>query len=73
MFRAEDPVNFTYRVLDAVKRRLQTEKLIKFHCYCDCMPIKGLGELDANSMKRIEKSATRNKLVRDQEDTLQNV
>ena len=70
MFRAEDPLNFTFRVLDAVLRRRHTEKLIKFNIYCDCMPLEGLDEVSEKSMERIYKSITRNGLLKDIEETL---
>ncbi|KAK6626145.1 hypothetical protein RUM43_006450 [Polyplax serrata] len=70
MFRAEDPLNFTYRVMDAVVRRRHTEKLIKFNIYCDCMPLTGIDDLNSESMNRIYKSVTRNGYLKGVEETL---
>lgn len=70
MFRAEDPLNFTYRVMDAVVRRRHTEKLIKFNIYCDCMPLTGIDDLNSDSMNRIYKSVTRNGYLKGVEETL---
>ncbi|KAL0272752.1 UNVERIFIED_CONTAM: hypothetical protein PYX00_005610 [Menopon gallinae] len=70
MFRAEDPKNFALRVLDAVQRRHQAEKLIKFNIYCDSMPLDGMPGLEEKTIQRIYKSVTRRGLVKAMDDKI---
>jgi len=53
MFRAEDPRLFAERLADAFDARQQTEALLRYHLYVDCMPMDGVGELDQASLKRM--------------------
>ena len=53
MFRAEDPRLFAERIADAFAARRQTEALLRYHLYVDCMPMEGVGELDQASLKRM--------------------
>jgi len=53
MFRAEDPRLFAERLADAFAARQQTEALLRYHLYVDCMPMDGVGELDQASLKRM--------------------
>lgn len=73
MFRAEDPKNFALRVLDAVQRRHQAEKLIKFHIYCDSMPLDGMPGLEESSIQRIYRSVTRRGFLKAMDDKIDRV
>lgn len=53
MFKAEDPRVFAARVADAFKLRQETEALLRYNLYVDCMPMDGVGELDQASLKRM--------------------
>lgn len=53
MFRGEDPRVFTQRVADAFRLRKNTEALVRYNLYVDCMPMEGVGELDQASLKRM--------------------
>ena len=53
MFRGEDPRVFTRRVADAFRLRKNTEALVRYNLYVDCMPMGGVGELDQASLKRM--------------------
>jgi dynein heavy chain len=53
MFKGEDPRVFTRRVVEAFKLRKETEALIRYNLYVDCMPMEGVGELDQASLKRM--------------------
>ena len=73
MFRAEDPVNFTMRVIDAVERRHHAEKSIKFSIYCDSMPLLGLPEFPQEWMEHVFKSVTRNGVLKGVDDICKKV
>ena len=53
MFAAEDPESFSRRVAEAFTKRSQTEALLRYNMYIDCMPMEGVGELDQASLKRM--------------------
>lgn len=53
MFQAEDPVVFADRAAEAYYSRQQTEALLRYHFYVDCMPMEGVGEVDQTSLKRM--------------------
>lgn len=53
MFRGEDPRVFARRVVDAFRLRKNTEALVRYSLYVDCMPMEGVGELDQASLKRM--------------------
>jgi len=53
MFCAEDPRVFACRVANAFKLRKETEALLRYNLYIDCMPMDGVGELDQASLKRM--------------------
>ena len=53
MFSAEAPETFADRVEDAYMKRKETESLLRYNLYVDCMPMEGVGELDAASLKRM--------------------
>lgn len=53
MFRGEDPRVFARRVVDAFRRRKNSEALVRYSLYVDCMPMEGVGELDQASLKRM--------------------
>jgi len=66
MFCAENPELFADRVQDAYLSRRNTEALLRYNLYVDCMPIEGLPELDAVSMKRIvAKASSTTSLMKD--------
>lgn len=66
MFSAENPELFADRVQDAYLSRRNTEALLRYNLYVDCMPIEGLPEPDPVSMKRIATKATStNSLIKD--------
>ena len=44
---------FTRRVADAFRLRKNTEALVRYNLYVDCMPMEGVGELDQASLKRM--------------------
>ena len=52
-FAAEDPKTFAGRVAEAFYKRRETEALIRYNLYVDCMPMEGVGELDQASLKRM--------------------
>ena len=53
MFCAEDPEVFAQRVSKAFCLRQETESLLRYNLYIDCMPMEGVGELDQASLKRM--------------------
>ena len=53
MFSAEDPDTFAQRVSRAFCLRRETESLLRYNLYIDCMPMEGVGELDQASLKRM--------------------
>ena len=53
MYQAEDPVVFADRLAEAYYSRQQTEALLRYHFYVDCMPMEGVGEVDQTSLKRM--------------------
>ncbi|XP_074644244.1 dynein axonemal heavy chain 1-like [Tubulanus polymorphus] len=53
MFAAEDPEVFARRVTYAFHLRKNTESLLRYHLYIDCMPMDGVGQLDQAAMKRM--------------------
>ena len=53
MFRAEDPRVFSQRITNAFQLRKDTEALLRYNLYIDCMPMDGVGELDQASLKRM--------------------
>lgn len=53
LFCAEDPRMFAKRIAEAFHERKQTEALLRYHLYVDCMPMDGVGELDQASLKRM--------------------
>lgn len=53
LFAAEDPVNFAERVAKAYAQRCETEALLRYNLYVDCMPMDGVLRLDPSSMERM--------------------
>ena len=53
MFAAEDPQVFAKRVANAFRSRQETESMLRYNLYIDCMPMEGVGELDQASLKRM--------------------
>ena len=53
MFLAEDPNIFAQRVAKAYELRAETEALLRYYMYLDCMPIDALGEVDRNSLTKM--------------------
>jgi dynein heavy chain len=53
MFLAEDPVTFADRISEAYYARQQTEALLRYNFYIDCMPMDGMGEVDQTSLQRM--------------------
>ncbi|CAH1982455.1 unnamed protein product [Acanthoscelides obtectus] len=53
MFKAEDPRNFAKRVEAAIKSRYDTENLIRFEFFFDCMPLEGTPPMNDFLMNRI--------------------
>ncbi|XP_060076356.1 dynein axonemal heavy chain 1-like, partial [Ylistrum balloti] len=53
MFKGEDPCVFARRVSSAFRLRKETEALLRYNLYIDCMPMDGVGELDQASLKRM--------------------
>lgn len=53
LFAAEDPVNFAERVAKAYALRCETEALLRYSLYIDCMPMEGVVRLDPSSLERM--------------------
>ena len=53
LFAAEDPVNFAERVAKAHALRCETEALLRYNLYIDCMPMDGVVRLDPSSLERM--------------------
>ena len=53
LFAAEDPVVFAERVAKAYAMRQETEALLRYNLYVDCMPMNGLAQLDSISLERM--------------------
>ena len=53
LFAAEDPVNFAERVAKAYALRCETEALLRYNLYVDCMPMDGVVRLDPSSVERM--------------------
>lgn len=53
LFAAEDPVNFAERVAKAYALRCETEALLRYNLYVDCMPMDGVLRLDPSSLDRM--------------------
>ena len=64
MFCAEDPVVFADRVAHAYNLRLQTEALLRYHLYVDCMPVDGVVELEACSLDRMVEWASETSMLK---------
>lgn len=54
LFCGEDPVVFAERVGKAYVLRQETEALIRYNLYIDCMPMEGVVRLDPGSLKSME-------------------
>lgn len=64
MFCAEDPVVFADRVADAYRLRQQTEALIRYSLYVDCMPVDEMAELEVSSLERMVKWASETSMLK---------
>ena len=64
MFCAEDPVVFADRVSVAYRLRQQTEALIRYNLYVDCMPVDGVAELEASSLESMIQWASEISMLR---------
>lgn len=53
LFAAEDPVVFAERVARAFAFRRETEALLRYNLYIDCMPMDGVSKLDHPSLDRM--------------------
>ena len=54
MFSAEDPLVFAERVSSAYKLRQETEALLRYHLYVDCMPFnKDSGSIGTESLNKM--------------------
>jgi dynein heavy chain len=53
LFAAEDPVIFAERVAKAFASRSETEALLRYNLYIDCMPIDGVPRQDTCSIDRM--------------------
>ena len=53
LFAAEDPINFAERVAKAYALRCETEALLRYNLYVDCMPMDGVVRLDPSSLERM--------------------
>lgn len=53
LFAAECPVNFAERVAKAYALRCETEALLRYNLYIDCMPMDGVVRLDPSSLERM--------------------
>nr|CAI5840362.1 unnamed protein product [Callosobruchus analis] len=53
MFKAEDPMNFAERVKAAIKLRYDSENLIRFEFFLDCMPLEATPPMAENLMNKI--------------------
>lgn len=54
MFSAEDPLVFAERVSSAYKLRQETEALLRYHLYVDCMPFNEYsGSIDTDSLNKM--------------------
>ena len=54
LFCAEDPVVFAKRITKAYKLRQESEALIRYNLYVDCMPMDGVVKLDSASLNNME-------------------
>uniref|UniRef100_A0A8C5QQJ6 Dynein axonemal heavy chain 1 n=1 Tax=Leptobrachium leishanense TaxID=445787 RepID=A0A8C5QQJ6_9ANUR len=57
LFCAEDPYVFTRRITAACKLRQQTEALLLYNLYIDCMPTDGKCGIDKESVKKMKNYA----------------
>ena len=64
MFCAEDPVVFAERVASAYRLRQQTEALIRYHLYVDCMPVDDVTELEPSSLERMVEWASETSMLK---------
>jgi dynein heavy chain len=64
MFCAEDPVVFADRVAYAYNLRLETEALLRYHLYVDCMPVDGVAELETCSLDRMVEWGSENSMLK---------
>lgn len=53
LFAAEDPAVFAERVARAFALRRETEALLRYNLYIDCMPMDGVPRLDQTSIDRM--------------------
>lgn len=54
LFAAEDPFVFSERVSKAYELRRETEAMLRYHLYIDCMPInKDVGVIQTGSLNRM--------------------
>merc|ERR1712226_1327502 len=53
MFFAEDPYVFAARMKEAFEERKQTEALLRYHLYIDCMPTDGVINIDEQTLNKI--------------------
>uniref|UniRef100_A0A6I8PKH9 Dynein axonemal heavy chain 1 n=1 Tax=Ornithorhynchus anatinus TaxID=9258 RepID=A0A6I8PKH9_ORNAN len=54
LFCAEDPRVFAQRVISASSLRDETEELLRYNLYVDCMPIVGLRVIEEESLDKIK-------------------
>lgn len=57
LFCAEDPHVFTQRVVQANAARKETEALLRYNLYVDCMPCDGQQLINEQSLSRIKQWA----------------
>ncbi|CAG9819626.1 unnamed protein product [Phaedon cochleariae] len=55
MFLAEDPVNFAERIKAALELRHETENVIRYEFFMDCLSLDGTPNMDENIRKKILK------------------
>jgi len=64
LFAAEDPLVFAERVARAFALRRETESLLRYNLYIDCMPMDGVPRLDQCSVDRMVKWAKDTRTLR---------
>ncbi|XP_056631499.1 dynein axonemal heavy chain 1-like [Diorhabda sublineata] len=59
MFYAEDPVNFVNRMKEALRLKSETENLIRYEFFLDCISLEGVEEIDSVLLEKITLFASR--------------
>ncbi|XP_048578532.1 dynein axonemal heavy chain 1-like isoform X2 [Nematostella vectensis] len=73
LFNAEDPMVFAERVAKAFALRRETEALLRYNLYIDCMPMDGVPRLDSSSIDRMVNWARDTRTLRKDDNLEENV